>query len=59
MEVEQTSAEPLVVQYRESTPHDAENRLQAALRLIASLILADFNQEPEDDQPTTPAESVP
>ena len=59
MEVEQKSADNLQVEYRCADAKDAEERLEAAFALLASLILADVERNPEGTNSNDPAESVP
>ena len=59
MEVEQKSADNLQLEYRCADAKDAEARLEAAFALLASLVLADLERNPERPNSDDPAESVP
>ena len=58
MEVEQKSADNLQVEYRCADAKDAEERLEVAFALLASLILADLDCNPEGPNPNDTVESV-
>ena len=57
--MEQTSAENLFVEYRHANAKDAEDRLNAALDLIVSCILAHCQAHPEDHEPAPGPGTVP